>query len=30
MSPLEAYTWFATLLGLLFIGIAVVGWRVGR
>ena len=30
MTPLEAYAWFATFLGLLLLSIALVGWRVGR
>ena len=30
MTALEAYAWFLTLLGLLLLSIALVGWRVGR
>lgn len=30
MTTLDAYASFATILGLLFLAIALVGWRVGR
>lgn len=30
MSPLEAYGWFTTLLGLILVAITLVGWRIGR
>ena len=26
MTTLEAFTWFAVILGLLFLGIALLGW----